>query len=81
VSRYSRSTLEGAHRDLCGDQIQDWRRLIVPLSHFIATSLQNRTHEMSAAIGKVFVCVDVVRDRLVAFLQQSYPNAARSCRS
>jgi small-conductance mechanosensitive channel len=39
-------------------KLWDWRRLIVPLSHFIQQPFQNWTRENSAIIGTVFIYVD-----------------------
>jgi small-conductance mechanosensitive channel len=39
-------------------QLWDWRRMIVPLSHFIEQPFQNWTRESAALIGSVFLYVD-----------------------
>lgn len=58
-------------------RLWDWRRLIVPLSHFIEQPFQNWTRETAAIIGSVFWTVDYtvpvaeVRAKLEELLQQS----------
>jgi small-conductance mechanosensitive channel len=39
-------------------KLWDWRRMVVPLSHFIEKPFQNWTRETSALIGSVFLYVD-----------------------
>ena len=58
-------------------RLWDWRRLIVPLNHFIEKPFQNWTRETSALIGTVFLYVDYsvpvdrVREKLKEILAQS----------
>lgn len=58
-------------------KIWDWRRLIVPLSHFIEKPFQNWTREGSAIIGSVMwhtdytVPIAEMREKLKEFLGQS----------
>jgi small-conductance mechanosensitive channel len=39
-------------------KLWDWRRMVVPLSHYIEKPFQNWTRETSALIGSVFLYVD-----------------------
>lgn len=58
-------------------RLWDWRRLIVPLTHFIETPFQNWTRENAAIIGSVFwhvdytVPVEEMRAKVKEFAAQS----------
>jgi small-conductance mechanosensitive channel len=55
----------------------DWRRMIVPLSHFIEKPFQNWTREGSALIGSAMLYVDyrapvdIIRDKLAKIVKAS----------
>jgi small-conductance mechanosensitive channel len=58
-------------------KLWDWRRMIVPLTHFIEKPFQNWTREASALIGTVMIYVDyrapvgIIREKFHEILKQS----------
>jgi small-conductance mechanosensitive channel len=58
-------------------KLWDWRRMVVPLSHFIEKPFQNWTRETSALIGSVFLYVDYsvpaekLREKLMEIVRAS----------
>jgi small-conductance mechanosensitive channel len=58
-------------------KLWDWRRMVVPLTHFIEKPFQNWTREASALIGSAFLYVDyrapvgVIRDKLNEIVKAS----------
>jgi small-conductance mechanosensitive channel len=58
-------------------ELWDWRRLIVPLSHFMEKAFQNWTRETSSITGSViihadyFVPTERVREKLTEIVKQS----------
>jgi len=58
-------------------RVWDWRRLVVPLSHFIEKPFQNWTREGSSLIGTAFIYVDYrapvdrIREQLSAIVKAS----------
>jgi small-conductance mechanosensitive channel len=58
-------------------RLWDWRRIIVPLSHFIEKPFQNWTREGSALIGSAMLYVDyrapvdIIRDKLAKIVKAS----------